>query len=136
MSIASSIERVTQLLRRRRRARELGFTFRRTKAFALPSGLTIAGRHVRLDVPAERGARNAFLDVLLDDCYGLRRFEPNSLETILDIGGHVGFFALAARQAFPRATIQSYEPNPVALSSLVQHALEANFQVFAEAVGA
>jgi FkbM family methyltransferase len=79
--------------------------------------------------------RVAFLDVMLDDCYGLGFLPRRQIRSILDIGGSVGFFTLAARNAFPDAVIHVYEPNPAVLDFLHAHLSSANCEVFAEAVG-
>jgi FkbM family methyltransferase len=78
--------------------------------------------------------KHIFIEVLLDDCYGTQDLhEP--VETVLDIGANVGLFSVAARMAFPRATIHSYEPN-----SRIQHFLRnqaewARFTCYLESIG-
>ena len=72
----------------------------------------------------------------MDDCYGLRVHSRCQISSVLDVGACVGFFALAARDAFPNAAIHAYEPNPAVLSYLSSHSQAAEFQVFPEAVGA
>jgi FkbM family methyltransferase len=131
----STLRRLGNLLSRRKQAKALGFGYSRARDFRFPRALRIAAKDVPFHVPDEDGIRVAFLDVLLDDCYGLRRLRGRGIERILDIGGNVGIFALAARQAFPQATIHAYEPNPRMLPFLTQHAAAAGFSCFAEAVG-
>jgi len=86
-----------------------------------------------LSLPEQSGVRTAFIDILLDDCYGLH--SAREVSTILDIGAHVGLFGLAARHAFPRATIHAYEPNSLLESHLRVQASAAGFKYFLEAVG-
>src|SRR5262249_39690436 len=76
----------------------------------------------------------AFLDILLDDCYGLGMI-GGRVATVLDIGAHVGLFGIAARNAFPRAVIHAYEPNPLVEPYLKAQAQAADFQYFMCAAG-
>ena len=92
------------------------------------------GTEHQLHLPKDHGATIAFLDILLDDCYGLRAF-PGEVAAVLDIGAHAGLFSLAARMRFPAAQIHAYEPNPHMYSFLVQQAEVACVSLFGEAVG-
>ena len=56
------------------------------------------------------GTLNDFLSIFLDDDYYLER-QNKEVSSVLDIGANLGFFSIAARNAFPNATIHSYEPN-------------------------
>jgi FkbM family methyltransferase len=47
--------------------------------------------------------------------------EDASITTVLDIGGNVGAYALWARKRWPRATVHSYEPNPLAVPYFVEN---------------
>lgn len=111
--------------------------FDRSATFCLPDGIWLNGRTERLNLPDENGIRVAFIDLLLDDCYGCHvlRKRGEKIETVLDIGGNVGLFGIAARNAFPRATIHSYEPNGHLESYLAVQAEAAGFNYFMEAVG-
>jgi FkbM family methyltransferase len=93
----------------------------------------LRGRAIAVSLPEESGVRNAFIDILLDDCYGLDSMSEAS--TILDVGANVGLFSLAARIAFPKATIHAYEPNSALESHLSTQAAGAGFRYFLEAVG-
>jgi FkbM family methyltransferase len=86
-------------------------------------------------VPKENGVRVAFVDILLDDCYGLRRLE-NPPDRIVDIGAHVGLFGLAARVQFPHAQVDAYEPNPHLERYLKVQARTGSFRYSMFAVGA
>jgi FkbM family methyltransferase len=135
MQLTQHIQQGLRLISRKRRAGRLGFRFTRARDFAIPDEIRIAGRRVSVVGPAENGINTCFVDVFLDDCYGLEQVGSFKQGRILDIGGNVGMFALAARNAFPKSTIHVYEPNPRMLPFLSSHAAAANFSYFAEAVG-
>jgi FkbM family methyltransferase len=80
--------------------------------------------------------KGCFIEVLMDDAYGLRELRGKKINSVLDIGANIGFFALAARDTFPDATIHVYEPNPAALPYLKSNSHAARYEVFPEAVGA
>ena len=128
------ITRIRQYLTRRRRAAALGLKFRRSGTFETPSQIRIAGKKTEVQIPADHGSRVAFIDIFLDDCYGLRTF-PNGVQAVLDIGAHAGLFSLAARVRFPEAQIHAYEPNPQMHSFLARQADVACFSFFGDAVG-
>ena len=65
---------------------------------------------MKLSFPDEVGVVNDFLSIFLDDDYRLDRVKW-PVGTVLDIGANLGFFSIAARNAFPEATIHAYEPN-------------------------
>jgi|HubBroStandDraft_5_1064220.scaffolds.fasta_scaffold66070_2 FkbM family methyltransferase len=69
------------------------------------------------------------------DCYYLSRVRQ-PVSTVLDIGANLGFFALAARQAFPNAKIHCYEPNQDLEPLLSVHCSAADAEYFVAAVGA
>ena len=98
--------------------------------------MLIAGRPTPIAAPDSHGILTALVDVLLDDCYGLDRLAGANVNRVLDIGGNVGFFALAARNAFPQATIHVYEPSPSVIPFLEHNVGGHDVQVFPEAVGA
>jgi FkbM family methyltransferase len=129
------LQRLNMWLRRRRAARRLAIPFSRAATFALPRAVALVGRDAALDLPAEAGVRTAFIELLLDDCYLLRRFNQQRISTVVDIGANVGLFGLAARVAFPGATIHAYEPNPALKPYLANQAKQAHFHYFMEAVG-
>ena len=88
----------------------LGVKFARATAFVPPRQIIVNGKTQNIRLPDESGVAATFIELLLDDCYGLYKL-PRSIETILDIGANVGLFGLAARNVFPDATIHAYEPN-------------------------
>jgi FkbM family methyltransferase len=117
------------------RATRLSVPYYRDKYWRTPSTIRLNGKLVTIATPADNGTRIAFKDIFLDDVYGLRQLR-GSLQTIVDIGAHVGFFSLYARSLFPGATIHAYEPNPDLTKHLAQNAAVGKFRVFSEAVGA
>lgn len=131
------VKRIDTLLKRRKAAAELGVRFQRCASFRLPHVIKVNGRLQRLSLPEENGIKVAFIELLLDDCYGCGTLERRGdrIQTVLDIGGNVGLFGLAARNAFPGATIHCYEPNKLLEPYLSVQAVAAEFTVFMEAVG-
>jgi FkbM family methyltransferase len=128
------IRRFGVLLKRKSRARQLGFHFRRAAEFALPAEIQVGTVPLRLSLPDDSGTRTAFIDVLLDDCYFLHEF-PDDVKTVIDIGGHVGLFSIAARNRWPHAVIHTYEPNGALKERWEKHASQARFSVYEEAIG-
>lgn len=126
--------KLVQLLQRRTRAKKLGLKFNRVANFNLPDNLMVLGKRQNVNLPSEKGMDGEFIEVLLDDCYGVEQLPPSLLK-IIDIGANVGLFPVAARNRFPQAVIHAYEPNPN-LESYLKHQSEiANFEYFMEAVG-
>lgn len=133
---ASLIERMIRLWHRRSAARRLGTRFSRAATFTLPRTIRLNGRNVDIDVPDEPGQLTAFVELLLDDCYSLRSLARRArIETVIDIGANVGLFGLAARAAFPEATIHAYEPNLALGPALAHQARSAGIEYFLDAVG-
>lgn len=55
----------------------------------------------------------------LDEKADIQRiFQTKPLQTILDLGAHLGETALACAEKFPRATIYSFEPSPQTFAAL------------------
>lgn len=119
---------------RRARAKELGFSFLRSPSFRTPESILMKGTRVRLLFPEEKGIKFSFVDIFLDDVYGLRNAASDYV-SILDVGANVGFFALYARIRFPNSVIHSYEPNAQLVPFLNHQASLAKARVFFEAVG-
>lgn len=97
----------------------------------------IAGRTVKLSVPAgeEKAMNYEFQNIFYDDCYGLAKID-GPVESVLDVGGNLGFFSLAARSRFPRARIHSYEPNPQVHPHLLNNTALFSIAIHPEAIGA
>ncbi len=127
--------KIIQLLQRKNRANKLGIKFPRVANFNLPDSLIIQGKRQPVKLPSEKGMDGEFIEVLLDDCYGLDQL-PQSLLKIIDIGANVGLFSIAARNRFPQAMIHAYEANPNLDKYLKNQSQIANFEYFMEAIGA
>jgi len=97
--------------------------------------IRVAGRPVRLSLPAGEEAAMSFEinNIFYNDCYGLRNVE--GVNRILDIGGNVGLFSLAARSQFPEALIHTYEPNPQVQGHLLSNTNGLSIDVHPEAIG-
>ncbi|MFC5455678.1 FkbM family methyltransferase [Prosthecobacter fluviatilis] len=127
--------RITTLIRRFFSARQLGVTFHRASTFKLPSRLRLqSGKWLQLELPEDEGSRTAFIDLLLDDCYGLRRL-PRKMLTVADIGCHAGLFSIAARLQWHEAMIHAYDPNPAMQPYWAKHSEQVGFRGHLEAVG-
>lgn len=129
------VNKLLQLLQRKIRAQKLGIEFKRVASFNLPANLIVQGKRQQVNLPQEKGMDGEFIEVLLDDCYGVEQLSE-SLMKVLDIGANVGLFPIAARNRFPQAVIHAYEPNPNLESYLKNQSQIANFTYFLEAVGA
>ena len=127
------ISRFQHFAQKRWRAARLGMYFLRSNSLQLPRTIVLNGAQREVDFPKEMGVRIAFAEVLLADCYRLEKL-PRHIGTVLDIGANVGIFCLAARQAFPDATIHAYEPNPELNNFLRVQAKAADASCFMEAV--
>jgi len=128
------LKRLNTILKRKSRARKLGFRFTRAAGFILPSEIKVGITSIRLVLPEDNGTRTAFIDLLLDDCYLLQDF-PDDINTVADIGSHVGLFSIAARNRWPHAVIHAYEPNQALRGECKHHAEQADFSAYSEAVG-
>lgn len=129
--------RLALLIRRRRRARQMGLAFHRAAAFATPTAVTLHGTTYELRLPDQEGAKGAFIELFFDDCYHCSELACSGFvpATVLDIGANAGLFSLQARSKFPGALIHAYEPNPEMFPYLQNQASQAHFEYFMEAVG-
>jgi hypothetical protein len=66
----------------------------------------VKGTRWAISGPDDSGTKNAFLEVFLDDCYGIESI-GHSVRTVLDIGAHAGFFSMHARNTYPDAIIHA-----------------------------
>jgi FkbM family methyltransferase len=133
------LKRIYTLLRRRRRAKRLGVPFTRGADWQLPSRVLVQGHSIPIRGPDDNGTKVAFLDIFLDDCYGIEQVGRRVYaRTILDVGAHAGFFSLHAGNVFPRSIIHAYEPNAFMMKYLKQHSEvgeASRFRIYQEAVG-
>jgi hypothetical protein len=86
-------KRLVTLWKRKQRPSQLGFYFKHSAAFVLPSSIQIATKRLHLSLPDNGGTRTAFINVLLDDWYRLRDLRDD-VQKVVDIGCHVGLFPL------------------------------------------
>jgi FkbM family methyltransferase len=126
--------RIYNLLRRRYRARRLGIEFRRAANWTVPGEMFVRGKRWAISAPDDNGTKNAFLEIFLDDCYGIESI-GHPVRTVLDIGAHAGFFSMHARNTYPDAIIHAYEPNPNMKRFLKHQSGIGGFTYFLEAVG-
>jgi FkbM family methyltransferase len=71
----------------------------------------------------------------IDDVYFHRAYEvpwfhiePHTIKTALDLGAHIGSFALWAAQRWPGCIIHSYEPNPESFELLTKNVGLLNYE--------
>jgi FkbM family methyltransferase len=131
----SPAQRLRLLLPPRIRAIKLGTRLLRNESFRVPGSIILNGVRTRISLPSDSGASSIFREVLLYNCYALDQIR-RPIRTVLDIGANVGIFCLAARNAFPEATIHAYEPNIGLEPYLSVQAEAARCRYFLEAVGA
>ena len=135
MSLLQSFKQFGWLLERRARAKRYGIPFSRDKNWVMPRQILVAGQWLDLVHPGDEGSVIALKDIFVSDVYWLDRLRKERVRTVLDIGAHVGFFSLAAKDAFPTATIHAYEPNEALWPLLSAHSTSAGFTAIPNAVG-
>jgi FkbM family methyltransferase len=133
--MVTSLQRLSLMSNRFIKAAGMGVWFPGTSHFQLPQQFRVGDRRLPLNAPTEAGLAYDFINVLLDDEYGLRLLKTPP-KTILDIGANIGLFSLWAASCFPEATIHAYEPNPRIVAFTQQNLQPVNAHLFAEAVGA
>ena len=76
-------------------------------------------------------------EVFNQECYAKSGFEIRSTDTIVDIGGNMGFFALWAATQAPAGCIVSVEPTPAidCLLDNIQHNSLSNVKALRAAIG-
>jgi FkbM family methyltransferase len=79
----------------------------------LPNGLSCV-------VPPQSAHAAKYLvrSIFTHDCYNRAGFELRPSDTVVDVGSHVGLFALWAAPQIPQGRLVAVEPNPVALGCL------------------
>lgn len=104
--------RIRLWARRCRRARRYGIWYIRSKTFRAPPAVTLQGRTIHLQYVRDEldALSGAFMNVILDDVYGLELVQ--NISTCLDVGANHGLFLLAVKSVFPDATVHGYEANP------------------------
>ncbi len=130
-----TLNKIKTNLHRYFRAKRLGISFYSVSTFTIPKEFQVCNRRIALDYPLEEGIFHDFISIFLDDDYGLELLQTKNIQSILDIGGNVGFFSLAAYNKFKHAKFHIYEPN-LELSDFINKNLNfRNVEHFREAVG-
>lgn len=113
-----------------------GVTFFRSSDLRI-GRVKIGQKRIKLSIPPgeEDVMKYEFINIFYNDCYGLKAIE-GKVSNILDIGGNMGYFALAARSHFPDARIHSYEPNPSIQEHLLNNTNSLSIDIYPEAIGA
>lgn len=123
MKRAPFFTRLRLLIRRFAAARRFGLVFSGTSNFQLPKKFFYQARTISIESPPDRGLAYDFMNVILDDEYGLSKIgEPPKV--IYDIGGNIGLFAMWAAMNFPDSKIKSFEPHPVTFHFLSKNAAQ------------
>jgi FkbM family methyltransferase len=104
---------------------------------SLPTGsVTINGQYRRLQFPPgeEQVQLHELSLILVDDCYRLAEID-SPVNVVVDVGGNIGLFTLAALNRFQPKHIHTYEPNPQ-IQSVLEHNTEDDcVTVYPEAIG-
>jgi FkbM family methyltransferase len=116
------------------KAARMGVFWNGTTQFTLPKRFKYNSRACSIVGPQEKSLAWVFRDLILDDEYGLTKLAKKP-ETVLDVGGNIGLFALWAGVNFPQATIHVYEPNPELLDSLENNAKQVGATIYSEGMG-
>ena len=126
--------RVGLFLRRCWISASMGVFYAGTSKFELPKSLRLIGKKIYIFSPVEKSLAYDFINIYLDDEYGLNELETAPV-TIVDIGANIGLFSLRAGSFFPKAKIHAYEPNPRLKCHLSKNLEQVQGDFFLEAVG-
>jgi FkbM family methyltransferase len=129
-----SLMSVIRLMRRAILAARLGVLFTGMSRFRIPSKFGYGRRRIFLQVPPEAGLSSDFVNVIIDDDYGLREMTIKPA-TIIDVGANVGLFSVWAGLMFPDAVVHAYEPNARLYPFLNHNCAQVGATVFHEGVG-
>lgn len=105
------MKRYVQFVERFLRARRYGIRFRGMSHTVFPARMKFGGAMREMQWSDEPLAMANFVNVVLDDEYGLRGFK-RAPAAIVDVGANIGKFCNWARDCFPDAVIHGYEPSP------------------------
>jgi FkbM family methyltransferase len=61
-------------------------------------------------------------DVIINDCYGLNQLDK--IETVVDVGAHIGIFTNYVKKLFPNCQVMAYEPLKLNYDRLVSNTKE------------
>ena len=113
-----------------RGALNFNILFRGTTRFQSPA--KIQGKELCLPSD-QKGIHLDFIDVILDDDYGVKCFDNPKL--VVDVGGNAGLFSIWVALNWPQSEIKSYEPDPQIFSFLQQNSKAFGFQANNAGVG-
>lgn len=127
------LQRINVFKNRFYKAASMGVSFLGTQNFKLPQKFKINGKNIYLNAPLEQGLAYDFINVILDDEYGLRKLNsrPNN---IIDIGGNIGLFSIYAHYLYPNVLIHTYEPNDRIIKYAHENLSHLGVQLFEEAI--
>jgi FkbM family methyltransferase len=131
------IKRFFKLITRRLSSRTFGLNFTRANKWVLPEKFLFRNEVYTISASNnDSGAKDAFLDIFIDDEYNLRNIiKLTTINKIVDVGGHSGFFSLYSKLLIPEAIVHCYEPNLELHDFIIHHSKQVNFTFFPEAVG-
>lgn len=132
--MCKQLKRFTLFLRRFLRAREFGVRFVGTTKFLLPRSIRWRDLNLSISAPEEAGLAWDFINLALDDEYGLREFRDKP-KTVIDVGANVGLFSILAAHYFTNAMIHAYEPNPRVIPYAAKNLRPLGVTLFNEGVG-
>jgi FkbM family methyltransferase len=127
-------KRLAAFIRRSLKCHALGVCFRGTRTFRMPEAFSRTGNHYAIHSPPDPALALDFINLILDDEYGMERIHPPPT-TILDVGANIGLFALHAVSLYPHATIHADEPNPLIFPFLEKNTLAWVIRPSHEALG-
>ena len=117
-------------------ARRIGCQFVRQRTFVAPATIHFGDKTIHFAYPdGQPGISSDFVNLLLDDDYGMNQHASKPVSTIVDIGANIGLFSIWARMTHPTSIIHAYEPNPAAFSFLKSNAEDLKIEVHPVAVG-
>ena len=121
-------------IKRRIHSIKYGMFYWNNTDYKIPGILTINGKKKKLRV--EGMNMNEFTGICINDCYHLKFLKKklDKVKTIVDVGANSGMFVIAARQVFPEAKIDCYEPNPHLVDTLSFNAKQLGAVPYFEAV--
>ena len=105
-----------------------------TRTFVLPQSIRWRDRSLRISAPDEARLAWDFINLALDDEYGLRGFRDRP-KTILDVGANVGLFSIFATHYFAPATFHAYEPNPKVIPYTAKNLQPLGVTLFNQGIG-
>lgn len=131
-------KRAFKVIKRYFSSRVFGLKFIRASKWDLPQRIKFKNKSytIKAHNGHDSGTKDAFLDIFIDDEYNLKNtMKLCSINKIVDVGAHCGFFSLYAKLLFPNALVHCYEPNSELHDYIIHHSRQVNFQLFPEAVG-